>query len=61
MVRVCVCCMRVNGRGERNGWMAMLGSLCTILLGVYFDALVLPVLCFVIFPVVDDVTVLSCD
>jgi hypothetical protein len=33
--------------GERNGWMAMLGSLCTILLGVHFDALVLPVLWFV--------------
>jgi hypothetical protein len=50
MVRVCVCVLHARKReGERNGWMAMLGSLCTILLGVHFDALVLPVLCFVIF------------
>jgi hypothetical protein len=28
--------------GERNGWTAMLGSLCTILLGVHFDAWFFP-------------------
>jgi hypothetical protein len=61
-LRVCVC-VACDGRGgERNGWMVMLGSLCTILLGVHFDALVLAVLCFVILPVLgDDVTVLSCE
>lgn len=34
---VCVCCMRMNGRGKKR-LDGELGSLCTILLVVHFDA-----------------------